>query len=579
MANSHCAVKNGATGKAAGHAAYICGTGKYAEKGKEEVIYIEHGNMPSFAKDNPIDFWNASDEFGQASYTSTRARKKDGAEIVEGVRVQYKAGEKYEQKFNGRAFKENEGSVPRELAERKEQVAFVKRLAEQIVGKNHPYTFAVHAGKAKDGLPNVNYHIMFSERKIDWIDRDRELFFKRPATAYKHRTTKQMMPADPAKGGAAKDRDMNTREFVQKVRAIYQNTAAEFGIERDMRSNKARGLDAAEPKIGPIHRRTGELKLQTLKLAAVESIREVRFIKRERQAENERAIFGRVAKNLNAASRSSAATNRSHAFTIADFASIGEKHRAIAAANRSIEQAINATKHNATTRAIVEAAGAAVARAIPQIARAATQIEQEKARELAAAKILVAQAEADAARAAQAVREQAEARTAQAQALVDKAAAQAVREQADARAAQAQALVDKAAAQAVREQAEARTAQAQALVDKAAAQAVREQQAQAVEVEMPLIDRLKASFDKFVKWISGSSGECVEVNTHRSEHFGPVVQRDDLHCVQKTGKKDFAIHILSNLDKLPALDDPKMEIKYLDGVGRVVGKLGQEVER
>lgn len=94
-----------------------------------------------------------------------------------------------------------------------------------------------------------------------------------------------------------------------------------------------------------------------------------------------------------------------------------------------------------------------------------------------------------------------------------------------------------------------------------------------------LVDLVKASFAKFVEWISGNSGKCIEIDTQRSDHYGPVVQRDDLHAVQRTGKGQFAIHQLNRLDKLPALDDPKMEIKYRGGVGQVVGKLGQVVER
>jgi hypothetical protein len=101
---------------------------------------------------------------------------------------------------------------------------------------------------------------------------------------------------------------------------------------------------------------------------------------------------------------------------------------------------------------------------------------------------------------------------------------------------------------------------------------------EAVPPALSLVDQLKASFAKFVEWVSGNSGKCIEVDTQRSDHYGPVVQRNDLHAVQRTGPGKFAIHQLDRLDKLPALDDPKMEIKYRDGVGQVKGKLGQVVE-
>lgn len=83
-----------------------------------------------------------------------------------------------------------------------------------------------------------------------------------------------------------------------------------------------------------------------------------------------------------------------------------------------------------------------------------------------------------------------------------------------------------------------------------------------------LKERLNASWDAFVAWIKGAGGRQEEV-TASSSHSGPVVQLDDLHAVQRTGVGKFAIHQLDRLDKLPALDDPKMEIKYQGGVGQV----------
>ena len=76
----------------------------------------------------------------------------------------------------------------------------------------------------------------------------------------------------------------------------------------------------------------------------------------------------------------------------------------------------------------------------------------------------------------------------------------------------------------------------------------------------------------FVDWIKGKSGQRVEVDTEHSDHYGPVVQLDDLHAVQSTGRGNFAIHQLDRLDKLPALDDSKMEIHYRGGIGAVKGQ-------
>jgi len=80
--------------------------------------------------------------------------------------------------------------------------------------------------------------------------------------------------------------------------------------------------------------------------------------------------------------------------------------------------------------------------------------------------------------------------------------------------------------------------------------------------------RLSESWDAFVDWIKRAGGRQEEV-TASSRHDGPVVQLDDLHAVQRTGKSQFAIHQLDRLDQVPQLNDPKMIIQYRDGVGQV----------
>ena len=62
-----------------------------------------------------------------------------------------------------------------------------------------------------------------------------------------------------------------------------------------------------------------------------------------------------------------------------------------------------------------------------------------------------------------------------------------------------------------------------------------------------------------------------EITAEKSDCYGAVVLLDDLHCVQRVGKGTYSIHRLDQLDKVPALDDPKTEIKYADGLGKVSG--------
>jgi hypothetical protein len=54
---------------------------------------------------------------------------------------------------------------------------------------------------------------------------------------------------------------------------------------------------------------------------------------------------------------------------------------------------------------------------------------------------------------------------------------------------------------------------------------------------------------------------------------------DELHCIQKTGRTSYTIHRLDALDAVPGLGDPTMEIRYRDGVGKVVGRLNHQIGR
>ncbi len=210
MALYHCSIKsgskgNGASGKA--KADYISREGKYADK--PDLEYKESGNMPEWAQKDPRTFWKASDQNERA---------------------------------NGRVWTEIEISLPRESSEsdRKELVqGFIK---EQL--KDHPYTVAIHNPKALDGEEQPHAHIIFSERKLDGINRGKAQFFKRANAK------------EPAKGGTAKDRAWNDRDKVQVVREAWErhyNKAVSFQeLQVSCKSLKAQGIDRdPEPKLGP----------------------------------------------------------------------------------------------------------------------------------------------------------------------------------------------------------------------------------------------------------------------------------------------------------------------------------------
>jgi len=143
MASFHFSIKTGKKGAAVDHAAYIVRTGKYSHK--EDLLFSGYGNMPAWARSNPMDFW--------------------------------RAGDKFERK-NGAVYREYEIALPKELNHQQlEEV--VSRLIDQMVG-GRPYHYAVHAKESSLGRQqNVHIHLMFSDRMDDGIVRDREQTFKR----------------------------------------------------------------------------------------------------------------------------------------------------------------------------------------------------------------------------------------------------------------------------------------------------------------------------------------------------------------------------------------------------------------
>lgn len=216
MASYHCTVRVGSSGKGAAHAAYIAREDKYAamlERGTgERLEHVEHGNMPTWAKDRAMNFWEAADA--------------------------------YERK-NGAVYREIEVALPRELtAEQRKEL--VRDFVRQEIGDKHAYSVAIHCPRAsleKGEQPHA--HIMYSERTIDGIDRDPDQYFKR----YNAKA--------PEKGGCQKD-SAGTQERLQATRqrwAEKQNEhLARHGhqVRVDHRSLKDQGIEREpERHLGP----------------------------------------------------------------------------------------------------------------------------------------------------------------------------------------------------------------------------------------------------------------------------------------------------------------------------------------
>ncbi|SDK52955.1 MobA/MobL family protein [Methylophilus rhizosphaerae] len=226
MASQHFSVKNGKIGRGQKHASYIAGQGRYAEKA--DVIFVADVNMPSWARDG-ADFFGVADRM---------------------------------ERDNGRTYTEFEFAIPREIVD---PIAYAKEFAVETLASNHPYRLAVHDKQASDGGRNVHAHLMFTERKLDGINRDADQFFRRANSK------------SPHKGGAAKDRKWHEKHMVENMRKTYSIFAKLHGVDLDLRSNLAKGLGEAEPKIGPVHGRTEKNSNRSNLVSKVENLRNNRM--------------------------------------------------------------------------------------------------------------------------------------------------------------------------------------------------------------------------------------------------------------------------------------------------------------
>ena len=168
---------------------YIGRDGKYKAAG-EDLEYLESGNMPEWAEDDPRQYWAAADAHERA---------------------------------NGRLYREVEFALPRELNER-ERVEVASSFAKKLTGEERlPYTLAVHRGGQDGGNPHA--HLMFSERTNDGIERSAEQWFKR------------YNAKEPEKGGARKSTATKPREWLENTREQWADHANE-ALERAGRTER-----------------------------------------------------------------------------------------------------------------------------------------------------------------------------------------------------------------------------------------------------------------------------------------------------------------------------------------------------
>ena len=167
-----------------------------------EVTYIENGNMPEWALENPRVYWQSADIY---------------------------------ERVNGRLFKQVEFALPRELTTEQQTAlaaSFVRGLAQTQDGPL-PYSFAVHKGHNRG---NPHCHMIISERVNDGVPRTAETWFKRAGTR-------------PDSGGARKSNALRPKAWLLDMRQEWERSAnnalelAGHAARIDCRTLNAQGID------------------------------------------------------------------------------------------------------------------------------------------------------------------------------------------------------------------------------------------------------------------------------------------------------------------------------------------------
>lgn len=174
MAEFRLCYKRGKVGYAKNHAAYILRENSYQVK--EDLIFKQSGNMSFIDGNNALAFWEAAD-------------------LNEGM--------------NRNAYRELELNIPNELTHI-QAIDLVKYYVKKEIGNDFPYSFAIHESFNENGEKNLHCHLMFSERKIDGIDRELNRFFKKANSK------------NPELGGAKKDREWKKKERLLGLRKSWE---------------------------------------------------------------------------------------------------------------------------------------------------------------------------------------------------------------------------------------------------------------------------------------------------------------------------------------------------------------------
>ena len=203
---------------AAAHVEYINREKAFAQRGG---CICQGHQLPKWAKDSPKKFFAAADRY---------------------------------ESVGNRRYREIEFSLPNELTNVDEYREIVDEFLQRHLS-NHYYAYAIHdkIGVMSNGQRHPHVHIMFSERLIDDVEKEKErpakLFFKYPA---RKKNGQEPSFEERKKHGAPKDRKWNDRKFLPELRADFariQNDVLErhgFSVRVDHRSLKAQRQEALQ---------------------------------------------------------------------------------------------------------------------------------------------------------------------------------------------------------------------------------------------------------------------------------------------------------------------------------------------
>lgn len=165
----------------------------------DDFLFGQNVNMPDFASEDPKLFWESCENYERA---------------------------------NANTFRTIDFSLPTELSD-EENIELAVRFAEELFGDKFVYSMAVHSKPSSaQSIQNIHCHIMFSERKLDGIERDPKEFFKR------------FNRKNPQLGGCEKTDEWTSYSKLYYIRQTWERIANEKLQEKGLEKISCRSLYA-----------------------------------------------------------------------------------------------------------------------------------------------------------------------------------------------------------------------------------------------------------------------------------------------------------------------------------------------